>query len=252
MKVQAPSTSQQAADSSANTNAGFSTSTTTNTNNSSTNNNTTTTGGTTTTQSGATTDTVASTQGSSGTRIAQQSNTTTQTLSPEAAERRTQTSGTGYEGNAGIEYRGAGRYQNYNVPISDIGLLRSIVFSYFYLNDVDVTLDPENPNIEAIVTVNVDVFGSIRSRMDTLIYNKEQVKVQTVLEVFAIDLEDKALLMLPQTGGYEAVYDEKYLVWIGPINRKTKRMKHHPLQDGLLVDFKDLGMAKIKRDQQRE
>lgn len=173
---------------------------------------------------------------------------TRQVLANQAAETTTERSGSGYSAGYGVDYKGQGTYQNYTVPVSDVGILQSIIRTYFYLNDVQVTLDPNNPAIEAIVNINVDVFGSIRSRLDTVIYNKETVKVQTVLEVMAIDFRTKALMMVPQTGSYEASYDEKYAFWIGPLNKRTKRITHGSMEDPMLVSFADVAQAKLERD----
>ena len=76
--------------------------------------------------------------------------------------------------------------------------------------------------------------------------------MQTVLEVLAIDYNDHSLLMPPQTGSYEAAYNEDYIVWVGPVNNKKTRIKHGELEDGLLVDFGDLALAKVERDQQKQ
>lgn len=171
-----------------------------------------------------------------------------QVLANQAEETRTQTKGTGYRATYGVDYRGQGAYSNFNVPVSDVGILQSIIRTYFYLNDVKVTTDPNNPAIDAIVNINVDVFGSIRSRLDTVVYNKESVKVQTVLEVMAINYLDHTLMMVPQTGSYEAIYDEKYAFWIGPLNRGSKRIKHHSMAQPMLVSFDDVAAAKMERD----
>lgn len=175
-------------------------------------------------------------------------NNSQQVLANQAEETRTQTKGSSYRGNYGVDYRGQGTYSNFNVPVSDVGILQSIVREYFYLNDVIVTTDPNNPAIEALVNINVDVFGSIRSRLDTVVYNQESVKVQTVLEVMAIDYRDKTLMMVPQTGSYEAIYQEKYAFWIGPLNTNSKRIKHHSMTDPMLVSFADVALAKQERD----
>ena len=129
-----------------------------------------------------------------------------------------------------------------------MGIFRSIIFNYFYLNDVNVTTDANNPNIDAVVYINVDVFGSIRSRLDTVVYNKETVQVQTAIEVMAVSAKDRTLVMQPQTGAYEATYDEKYIVWIGPLNKKKNRITHQEMDDGLLIDFEDIAAAKAERD----
>lgn len=173
-------------------------------------------------------------------------------LASQPEESRTQTKGTGYRATYGVDYRGQGAYSNFNVPVSDVGILQSIIRTYFYLNDVKVTTDPNNPRIDAIVNINIDVFGSIRSRLDTVLYNKESVKVQTVLEVMAINYRDHTLMMIPQTGSYEAKYDEKYAFWIGPLNHKNKRITHNSMADPMLVSFADVAAQKVIRDQQRQ
>ena len=167
---------------------------------------------------------------------------------PETSE--TQTEGIGYNVVAGVEYKGQGNFSNFNVPVSDVGILQSIIRTYFFLNDVKITTDPNNPDIEAIVNVNVDVFGSVRSRLDTVVYNKEKVKVQTVLEVMAISIQDQSLLMLPQVGSYEASYDEQYAFWVGPLNNHSKRITHQPMARPMLVSFADEAEAKIQRQKQ--
>ena len=172
---------------------------------------------------------------------------TSQTLAQTDSE--TRTKGSGYQLNYGVNYEGQGTYQNFNVPVSDVGILQSIIRTYFYLNDVTVALDPKNPNIEGLVNINIDVFGSLRSRLDTVVYNKEMVMVQTELEVMAIDTKTKNLMLIPQVGSYEATYNEKYVFWIGPFNQKKSRIKHKKVEDSMLVSFDDEAKAKFARDQ---
>ena len=84
--------------------------------------------------------------------------------------------------------------------------------------------------------INIDVFGTIRSRTELHLYNAETLKAQTKLEYFAIDKNNQQLLIKPTTNAYEAQYQERYALWTGPyaINKNIKAT------DGLMVDFSDI------------
>lgn len=64
----------------------------------------------------------------------------------------------------------------------------------------------------------------------------------------AINFRDKSLLMPPQVGAYEALYDEKYAFWIGPVNKKKNRIKHHQMENGQLVNFAESVDARLIGD----
>ena len=84
--------------------------------------------------------------------------------------------------------------------------------------------------------INIDVFGTIRSRTELHLYNAETLKAQTKLEYFAIDKASNQLLIKPTTNAYEAQYQEQYALWTGPyaINKNIKAT------EGLMVDFSDI------------
>lgn len=90
--------------------------------------------------------------------------------------------------------------------------------------------------ITATVFVNVDVFGTIRSRTELHIYNAESLKAQTKLEYFAVDRNSRKLLIKPTAAAYESQYKEKYALWTGPY-KVSKTVK---ASDGLMVSFADV------------
>jgi len=83
--------------------------------------------------------------------------------------------------------------------------------------------------------VQVTVPQDHRSRSDFYVYNEENVKAETAMEMFAFDRAGK-LIMKPTTSDYEAEYNEKYIFWAGPFET-TKRVQKG---EGLLEDFTDL------------
>ena len=83
------------------------------------------------------------------------------------------------------------------------------------------------------VFVNVDVFGTIRSRTELHLYNAETLKAQTKFEYFAVDRRSKRIVSEPKTSAYEASYRENYALWTGPY----KIQKTVKPADGLMVDF---------------
>jgi len=100
----------------------------------------------------------------------------------------------------------------------------------FFLRGIDVVSPAE---ADTDVFVNVDVFGTIRSRTELHLYNAETLKAQTKLEYFAVDRHSKKLLIKPQTNAFEAAYKENYALWMGPY-KVSKNIKP---TEGLMVDF---------------
>lgn len=243
------------ADNSTNTTTGSGTNTST-TNNSGTNSSTsngssasTTTGSGTSTNSGSGTNTSATNSTNNSTGNSQSTTTTTssnsgtnrnsgghnsqrQEVTPSPTESTTRTEGTKREHTATLAYRGLGDYQNFPVPKSDASLLMGLVRTYMLLNGVTPTA-PNDPNAEVLVYVTVDIFGTVRSRFDVLLYNNETVKAETSFEIMAFDRDGKNLLMRPQVSNREAQYQEHYLLWAGPISTKERVYQGQ----GLLVDF---------------
>jgi hypothetical protein len=154
-----------------------------------------------------------------------------QTLSPSATETQSRTEGTRREHSASIAYRGLGEYQNFPVPKSDASLLMGLVRNYLMLKGV-VPTTPNDPNADVLLYVTVDIFGTVRSRFDALLYNNETVKAETSLEIMAFDRTGQ-LVLAPQSSNREARYREHYVMWTGPV---TSHEQVYPGQ-GLLVDF---------------
>lgn len=249
------STTQQ---SGSNTSSGSNTNTSTTTNSGSTSgSSTSTTGGTTTNSSFSQTDSGTSTTDGSGTNTQTGSSTgeatTTssgsnntnsrstggyssqrETISPTPSETVAVTEGKKHEHTASLQYRGLGDYQNFNVPKSDASLLMGLVRNYMLFNGV-IPTTPTDPSAEVLVYVTVDIFGTVRSRFDTLVYNNETVKAETSFEISAFDREGRMILR-PQVANREAQYKEHYLLWAGPLTTQEKVYQGQ----GLLVDFTDV------------
>lgn len=170
---------------------------------------------------------------SSGTSSTTQGGQTSQrqALSPSATQSTTRTEDTRREHTASIAYRGLGEYQNFPVPKSDASLLMGLVRNYLTLKGV-VPTTPNDPNADVLLYVTVDIFGTVRSRFDALLYNNETVKAETSLEIMAFDRGGQ-LIMAPQSSNREARYREHYVLWTGPV---TSHEQVYPGQ-GLLVDF---------------
>jgi hypothetical protein len=120
------------------------------------------------------------------------------------------------------------------VPKSDASLLMGLVRNYMLFNGV-VPTTPTDPSAEVLVYVTVDIFGTVRSRFDTLVYNNETVKAETSFEISAFDREGRMILR-PQVANREAQYKEHYLLWAGPLTTQEKVYQGQ----GLLVDFTDV------------
>ena len=84
--------------------------------------------------------------------------------------------------------------------------------------------------------VNVDVFGTIRSRTEFHLYNAESLKSQTKIEYFAIDRNTQKVIVKPTVSAFESQYKENYVLWTGPF----KTVKTVQMAEPLLVDFSDL------------
>lgn len=133
-----------------------------------------------------------------------------------------------------LDYKGLGEYQNFNVPKSDATLLMGLVRNYLLFSGAEVTT-PTDPSADVLLYVTVDVFGIVRSRFDSYIYNQETLKAETSFEMAAFDRSGR-MVMRPRTSDHEAQYAERYLFWAGPF-RSDERVKKG---QGLLVDFTDV------------
>ncbi|MBR3481920.1 MAG: adhesin [Neisseriaceae bacterium] len=91
--------------------------------------------------------------------------------------------------------------------------------------------------------VNVDVFGTIRSRTEYHLYNAESLKSQTKIEYFAIDKQSRQVIVKPKVSAFESQYLEKYILWTGPY----KIVKTVKSADPLMVDFSDITNSSAPR-----
>lgn len=162
------------------------------------------------------------------------SQSVTDTLLPSPSSQSSRQQGGGGVAQVGVEYKGLGAYQNSEeITSDDIQYLTALLQSYLFLNNVYV-VPPSEAEVDVYVTV--DVFGTVRTRVDWLITNNEILKAKTAMEIMAVDHITGALVLAPQTAGGEAEYNEKYWFWVGLTNVK----KSLNAGDQLLSDFSDL------------
>ena len=152
--------------------------------------------------------------------------------SPE--EKSSQQKGHGGEAQLGVEYKGLGSYQNSTeISSDDLQYLSGLFETYLFLQGVHV-VPPSEAEIDVYITV--DVFGTVRTRVEWFLANNEILRAKTALEVMAIEHLTGNLVMQPQSASIEAEYNEQYILWAGPIII-TKYLHN---SEPLLSDFSDL------------
>lgn len=151
------------------------------------------------------------------------------------ASSRTKADGSGSRSSLGLNMGAMGDYRNETLTTNprDAAFLSHLVQTVFFLRGIDV-VPPALADTD--VFINIDVFGTIRSRTEMHIYNAETLRAQTKLEYFAVDRNSKSLLIKPKNNAFEAAYKENYTLWMGPY-RIHKGVQE---TDGLLVDFSDI------------
>ena len=160
--------------------------------------------------------------------------TTTDTLLPSPTSKETQQKGSGGEIQAGVEYKGLGAYTNSEeITSNDLQYLSALLQTYLFLQGVYI-VPPSEAEVDVYVTV--DVFGTVRTRIEWFLANNEILRARTTLEVMAVDHLTGRLVMPPQTAGTEAEYNEQYILWAGPVIIR----KYLKDGDPLLSDFTDL------------
>ncbi|MDO4426605.1 MAG: hypothetical protein Q4B88_00600 [Moraxella sp.] len=139
------------------------------------------------------------------------------------------------QGRIGIATQGLGDYRNETLVTNprDVSFLHNLIQTLFFLRGIEV-VSPEYADTDMFVTV--DVFGTIRSRTELHIHNKETLAAVTKLEYFAVDRKTKGLLISPTASSFETKYQEKYALWMGPYKKEKTVIK----SDGLMVDFSDV------------
>ena len=159
-------------------------------------------------------------------------NTSSTSLLNAPSQSRTRTNHNNSRSNIGLNLNGMGDYRNETLTTNpqDASFLSNIIHTVFFLRGIEI-VPPQYADTD--VFVNVDVFGTIRSRTELHLYNAETLKAQTKLEYFAVDRHSKKLLIKPQTNAFEAAYKENYALWMGPY-KVSKNIKP---TEGLMVDF---------------
>jgi hypothetical protein len=183
--------------------------------------------------------TTSTSSGSSGSNSTSGSSTsgesTTNSVLPVPDSKDTQQKGSGGIAQLGVEYKGLGAYQNSDQVFSsnDLQYLTGIMQTYLFLVGVYV-VPPSEAEIDVYITV--DVFGTVRSRVEWFLANNEILKAKTSLEMMAVDHLSGKLILPPAAAGAESEYNEQYILWIGPVMTKQTLQKTKPL----LCDFTDL------------
>ena len=161
------------------------------------------------------------------------STSSTDTLLGSPEKTTSQQKGHGGEVQVGVEYKGLGAYQNSDeISSDDLQYLSGLLETYLFLQGVNV-VPPSEAEIDVYITV--DVFGTVRTRVEWFIANNEILRAKTALEVMAIEHNTGKLVMPPQSSSIEAEYNEQYILWAGPVIITKYLHKSEPL----LSDFTD-------------
>ena len=158
----------------------------------------------------------------------------TETLLPSSEQKSSQQKGGGGEAQLGLEYKGLGSYMNSTeIASDDLQYLSGLLETYLFLQGVFV-VPPSEAEIDVFITV--DVFGTVRTRVEWFLANNEILRAKTALEVMAIEHLSGKLVMKPQSASIEAEYNEQYILWAGPVII-TKCLRE---SEPLLADFSEL------------
>ena len=135
----------------------------------------------------------------------------------------------------GINANGLGDYKNETLIQNpqDGAFFSRLIQTVLFLKGIQI-VPSEYADVDLFV--NVDVFGTIRSRTEYHLYNAESLKSQTKIEYFAIDKNSRQVIVKPTVSAFESQYLEKYILWTGPF----KTVKTVKSADPLMVDFSDI------------
>jgi len=159
---------------------------------------------------------------------------TTETVLPSPDETVSRQKGQGHEIQVGVEYKGLGAYQNSDrISSDDLQYLTGLFEMFLFLRGVHI-VPPSEAEIDVYITV--DVFGTVRTRVDWFLANNEILRAKTAIEVMAVNHDSGELVMAPQSASVEAEYNEQYILWAGPIMITKYLKKTEPL----LTDFSDV------------
>ncbi|MBQ9600787.1 MAG: hypothetical protein IJR46_02130, partial [Neisseriaceae bacterium] len=143
--------------------------------------------------------------------------------------------GQNFRGGMGLNINGLGDYKNETLIQNpqDAAFFSRLIQTVLFLKGISVV---PNEYADVFLFVNVDVFGTIRSRTEFHLYNAESLKSQTKIEYFAIDKMTQKVVVKPTVSAFESQYKENYVLWTGPF----KTVKTVQMAEPLLVDFADL------------
>lgn len=139
------------------------------------------------------------------------------------------------QANIGLNINGLGDYKNETLIQNpqDGAFFSRLIQTVLFLKGIQI-VPSEYADVDLFV--NVDVFGTIRSRTEFHLYNAESLKSQTKIEYFAIDKHSREVIVKPTVSSFESQYKENYLLWSGPF----KTVKTIKAAEPLLVDFSDI------------
>ena len=143
--------------------------------------------------------------------------------------------GQNFRGGIGLNINGLGDYKNETLIQNpqDAAFFSRLIQTVLFLKNIQVV---PAEYADVFLFVNVDVFGTIRSRTEFHLYNAESLKSQTKIEYFAIDKMTQKVVVKPTVSAFESQYKENYVLWTGPF----KTVKTVQMAESLLVDFADL------------
>lgn len=176
-----------------------------------------------------------------GTTTTSTTNTVPSTITETVAENalnapsssRQQTEGSNFNLGGGASYNGPGQYRSeaFINPL-DAQFLRAVLHEAFMLRGV-LVVPPSEAEVDVFVTV--DVFGTIRSRVEMHLFNEEHLLAKTAIQISGVN-RNRQVIMAPATSSWEAEYTEKYILWCGPMNVQKQVRR----SEDLLVSFKDI------------
>jgi hypothetical protein len=141
---------------------------------------------------------------------------TTESLHSSPTNTSSQQKGAGTELIAGVDYEGLGAFQtSMEITSDDLRWLVGILQSSLFLRGA-LIVPPSEAELDVFVVV--DIFGTVRSRADWIFVNNEILKARTSLEIIAARHDDGKLAMASRSASMEAEYNEKFILWNGPIS----------------------------------
>ena len=149
-------------------------------------------------------------------------------------------SGTNAGGSNGVGFAaardGGGNYiKDMAMNNSDAKQFNALLVSHLSRQNLLVNPDlPADRKVDYAIEVFVDVLGTVRSRTDWLVNNKETLKSVISLEYVITPINSDTPMKKRVSGSiaYEASYEESYIAWMGP---SDTRFELHPSEMARLI-----------------